>query len=422
MTNTASDTRRHRELTQLKTTHQVRQGQKQRFLDLVADVEAGRRSYVLADGTAPHELFEAGGLAMVTDVWYSGVVAAKRQSAHYSDVLAAHGYHHGLNRYHALGLGVMLDDDPDREKPWGGLPPPAIVVGRGRAAIEQIAHLHDVPYVVVETPTPDRIDTAWWRSDAAGWEIGEGSDRIDMMVAQYRDVIDAIEHVTGQAFDLRRLRRVLELVNALESEFRVIRDLLRTAPKLPVRLGEVLTQVMGLQWHRGTTWALEQARAFRAEVQERIEREDWVCPHERLRLMYIGEGLWQQTDFFSEFEDSHGVVFPRSNYLSFAADSYRRFGLQDPVRALASRYATFNSRMHLPPWGPAWAVEEALTHRIDGAILLEKGEGRLFIAEALERAGIPVLRLAADSVDGRRWDPQLVRDSVVQFLETRFDR
>jgi hypothetical protein len=180
-----------------------------------------------------------------------------------------------------------------------------------------------------------------------------------------------------------------------------------------------MSQTMGIQWHRGTEWALEQARAFRDEVKQRAEAGQWVCPNEQYRLMYVGQGLWQNLDFFTEFEEKFGAVFVRSNYLSIASDGYLRYGARDPLRALASRYTTMSEQMHIPGLGGAWAVWEADRHRIDGGLSIGGWWGGRMVDFALEAEGIPILQLPVDPVDGRTWDDQKLRELVSDFIENR---
>ena len=111
--------------------------------------------------------------------------------------------------------------------------------------------------------------------------------------------------------------------------------------------------------------------------------------------MWVGAGLWHDTDFYTAFEASHGAVFVWSMYLAFGPDGYIRYGLEDPMAALASRTAGFNEYLHNPPWAAEWIVEQARAHRIDGALVLRPrsmkpaATGRLFIERALEDGGIP---------------------------------
>ena len=130
-------------------------------------------------------------------------------------------------------------------------------------------------------------------------------------------------------------------------------------------------------------------------------------------------------EFYTAFEAEHGPVFARSMYLAFGPDGYSRYGLDDPMKALASRTVSMNEQLHNPPWANEWIVEQAKRHRIDAALVLTplgtrpSATGNRFIELALERAGIPVLPMLADMVDARSWDATGMRSKVAQFLEQR---
>ena len=413
--------RRHQERTQLQVSHSLRAYQRQWYKDLQARVADGE-PYVLTSPIAPHEIFEALDIPFVTDAWYSGLVAARRQSAHFSQVLTEHGYHDGLRRYMALGLGVVLDEDhPD--KPWGGLPRAAAVVttSEGGGGAAELARRWQVPLIALEQPVMRAMHPDWWSMQRRQWEDYDETARIDLMVDQFETVIALAEQLVGRKLDRDRLAAIVDRVNEQEEQFDAIRRIIIDSPKLPVRLGEAMSQTMGIQWHRGTRWALDQAKAFRAEVEARAAAEQWVCPGERHRLMYVGAGLWQKLDFFDSFEESHGAVFVRSNYLSIASDGYLRYGSRDPVRALASRYTTLAKQMWIPPLGGAWAVHEAREHRVTGALQLDANRGITFITRALEEAGVALLDLPVDPVDARSWDDDRMRALVADFIERRLE-
>jgi hypothetical protein len=141
--------------------------------------------------------------------------------------------------------------------------------------------------------------------------------------------------------------------------------------------------------------------------------------------MWVGAGLWHDTDFYLAFEEEFGAVFVWSMYLAFGPDGYIRYGLDDPLAALASRTASMNEQLHNPPWANEWVVEQARRHRIDAALVLTPqgmrpaATGKRFVERALERAGLPVLPIVADMVDARTWDPEAMRDTVRRFLRER---
>jgi benzoyl-CoA reductase subunit B len=130
-------------------------------------------------------------------------------------------------------------------------------------------------------------------------------------------------------------------------------------------------------------------------------------------------------DFYTAFEAEHGAVFVWSMYLAFGPDGYIRYGLDDPLKALASRTVSMNEQLHNPPWANEWIVEQAKRHRIDAALVLTplgtrpSATGNRFIELELERAGIPVLPVFADMADARSWDGAGMRRKVAQFLEQR---
>ncbi len=167
---------------------------------------------------------------------------------------------------------------------------------------------------------------------------------------------------------------------------------------------------MAAQWLRGSEWAIGHAKAFRDEVRARAEKGIAACPGERLRLMWVGAGLWHDTGFYTAFEEEFGAVFVWSMYLAFGPDGYIRYGLEDPLAALASRTVSMNEQLHNPPWANEWVVEQARRHRIDAALVLTPdgmrpaATGKRFVERALEAAGIPVLPIVADQVDARGWD------------------
>jgi len=147
--------------------------------------------------------------------------------------------------------------------------------------------------------------------------------------------------------------------------------------------------------------------------------------NERVRLMWIGAGLWHDPGFYSALEDRYGAVFVWSMYMPFAGPQYIRDLKDKPMHALASRVCSMNEVLHLPPWMNGWMVHEARRCGIDAAVVLVPPDNRLsqsgtlLTQHALETAGVPVLRLAADMVDAKEWNHERMVEHVAQFLRSR---
>lgn len=407
---------------QLACTADAAAHQKRWFADLRRRVFEEGTPFALTNATTPHEIFDAFDMPYVTNEWWSGLVAAKRASGRYLQLLEDLGYHAGLPHYGAIALGTLLDRDP-AGAPWGGLPAPSLLCARlGDQGAERLwslmAEASGAPFVAIEVPGSTVLYPRWWELARNGWEDVFETHRLDRVVECFRDLVRTCERITGRAFDEERLREILASVHAQEECFDEVRTLICEAPRLPVRLSEQLSNVMTAQWHRGSDWALAHARRLRDEVRGRVEAGVAAYPGERVRLGWVGVGLWQDTDFYSAFEATHDAVFVRSMYLSIAPDGYIRYG-RDPLRSLAGRYASFNDTLHVAPWLPEWTVHDCRRHRCDGVVIANLGSAVKFTEQALERAGIPALVLDLDAVDTRSWDREAAIASVGQFIETR---
>jgi hypothetical protein len=413
---------------QLEATAAAAAFQKAWFAGLRRRVFDERQPYAIVQADVPFELFELLGVPAVSNQWWAALIAAKRQAPVYLEAMADDGCHQGLCRYCSLGYASTRYGDV-QPPPWGGLPRPRLLCARltcdciGRV-FALWAEAFGTELFEIDNPGASDLPPRWWEISRHQWRQLVEPHRLAFTVAALERLIARLEDISGRALDRRALRERLEMVNRQEEIFDATRRLIAGAPEVPVRMTEQISNVMATQWVRGTEWAIAHARAFHDEVEQRVNAGTAACPGERARLMWVGAALWHDTDFYTAFEESHRAVFVWSMYLAFGPDGYIRYGLDDPLAALASRTASFNEYLHDPPWAAEWIVEQALAHRIDAALVLHPrrtrpaATGRLFIERSLEAAGIPVLRVEADVVDPHAWDPVAARAAVAAFLDT----
>ena len=149
-------------------------------------------------------------------------------------------------------------------------------------------------------------------------------------------------------------------------------------------------------------------------------------PNERLRMMWLGRGMWQDFAFYQRFEKKYGAVFMWSMYLAMGADAYIRNHVEeDPLRALAARYIGMEDFLHMPPWNSSWFLQQAIQNDIDGVVYMipdndiQAVEGSYFTQKVLEDAGIPVLAFLADPVNPKKWNAETMTGMVEEFIERR---
>jgi hypothetical protein len=383
--------------------------------------------FAMVNANAPQEILRALDVPFVVNQWWASIVAAKQQSGRYRGLLRERHYPVDAEAYSAQGLAAALDNDPE-QAPWGGLPRPdfvhAIASSDATPGIfEAWAHeSRAAPYLYERTVDPRwEIETRWWDALPERWDQVLEPERLDLLVTELREVIAAIEAATGRTFDEGRFIEVMNLVNEQEDYYRKTRDLIARTVPAPIGLVDSMPATMVPQWHRGTEWARDAARSLYEEVLARAEAGLGAVQNEKVRLMWVGRGLWSNTAFYQKWEDSHGAVFVWSMYLALAADGYiRKFGAEskegrEPLRALAARFLTMGDELRMPSWAAPWHVHEAQTHGVDGAVALSDADP--FVLRALAAAGIPVLELGVDNYALDRADGTELEARIAAFIE-----
>jgi benzoyl-CoA reductase/2-hydroxyglutaryl-CoA dehydratase subunit BcrC/BadD/HgdB len=404
---------------QLKSSSAVKSLQKEWFMKTQERVKNGE-PFAICNADECEEIFLTMDIPVMVKQWWSGIISAKQLAPRYFDLLSSKGY--DLCTYCALGYGCSIARDPETA-PWGGMPHPSLVIGTtdcdaGQRVTELWAKEYNTALFSLEVTSATRPYHKWWEKIKDHWDEVIEPQRLDLRVAELKSLIQYLEVTTGKKFSMNKLRELMELINEQEGYFRAARDLIAKTTPCPVSLTDQTSSVMPLQWHRGKPEGRDGARMFYEEVKERVEKGQAACPNEKLRMMWLGVGLWSNTAFYQYFEEKYGAVFVCSMYLSIAADGYQRNLKDDPLRALASR------NVFLGLGSDEWYIKEARLHNVSGAVQLISNTCRRVINDEitrlkLEKAGIPVLQIAADNVDSRKWDDEKIKAAVSNFIETR---
>ncbi len=369
----------------------------------------------VASAASTQELFQVFGIPYVISTWWAAVVSSRRKAGDYARLLTSRGYPADGHTSPMLGSAFVSDAD---EPPWGGLPKPSFIVetvngDASRKIHELYAREFGAACFLLERsvgtglePYPD-----WWERSAHDWEALLTPQRIDLQQAEMEGIVHALENRLGRPFGLTRLKRVMDLSNEQLELYGAARDLIaRTVPS-PVSVVDTMVVATIPRWHWGTEWARDAVRAFYDEITERAAQGVGAVQNERVRLMWIGPGLWSNLAFYQYFEERFGAAFIWSMYLAESEVYLRYYDDSDPLRALAARWVANNELFHAPPWSAAWHVKEARLHQVDGVVIRDPSEH--WSAVALERAGIPVIELP------NAQDTERVQQDVADFIEAR---
>src|SRR5690606_28669529 len=149
----------------------------------------------------------------------------------------------------------------------------------------------------LEAPAWPKKDPAWFLHSRSEWREVYDPDRIALLVAEMRDLIALLENRTGRRFDEAKFHHLMERVNEQEGYlWEAAQAIGRTRP-CPVSIGGQMPNAMIPPWRRGSEWAAPHARRLRGEVPVRIEQGLGASSKQRIRLMWIGAGVWHAPGF-----------------------------------------------------------------------------------------------------------------------------
>ncbi|MBQ7860536.1 MAG: 2-hydroxyacyl-CoA dehydratase [Faecalibacterium sp.] len=412
--------------------------QKKWFFEMKARVENEGLDFAILNADVPMEIFRAMDIPFVVNQWWAAICGAKRMTRKYFDLMQQNGYRPDLNSYDAQALAESFDPDDhklDEEGhpmgPWGGLPKPTICITRLTGDVQNkiyglLAENYQADLYVMENTVARTTPLNWYELTADRWEELYDSDRLDLAVEELKELIRFLEQKTGRSFEMKKLERVMHLINEQESYYKKTRDLIAECHPVPVTVVDTINAVMQAQWQRGTEWGVQHAKGLYEEIKTLADKGEAAVPGEKLRMMWLGRGMWQDFAFYQRFEEKYGAVFMWSMYLAMGADAYIRNHVeQDPLRALAARYIGMEDFIHMPPWNSSWFVQQALQNDIDGVVYMipdndiQAVEGSYFIKKNLEAAGIPVLAFHADPVNPKKWNAETMTGMVEEFIEKR---
>ena len=373
--------------------------------------------------SVPEELLCAMDLPFVCIQWWTALCAAKQMGPKFYDLLGENGYRNDICSYCSSGYACSLDPEPE-SGPWGGLPKPSYVISYDHCPsakkIDELTAEKWGAEIFYMPNSRNPIQVNDWELKWNEWEKLTTKRRLDERTEDLQRLVQFLERVTGRELKKDRLIEALHYSNEQNIWFSKVRDLISGSYPAPCTVSDTIGTIMQTQWHRGTPWAAENAKKLYDEVKAMVDEGRSTVPNEKLRLMWLGRGLWYNMGFYQHFEEKYGASFIWSQYLAIAATKYiREDAAKDPLRALATRFC---SRSDVAKW----QMHEAETHGIDGVVYLISNANCMnngsFSAGTImdfEKKGIPVLVLGADPADARTWNQDLMSAAVEEFLEKR---
>ncbi|RJP68002.1 MAG: 2-hydroxyacyl-CoA dehydratase [Candidatus Abyssobacteria bacterium SURF_17] len=254
---------------------------------------------------------------------------------------------------------------------------------------------------------------------------------LDYYAKGYKNIVKAIQEMTGAKLDVDRLREVVENTNRASELFFEINELKRNVPN-PVpnyynmhHTGMKLTMV-------GTPDAVEYYQTALDVSKDRFKRGKSVLPEERIRLLFLYTGYYFDNSIYSWFQEEMGVSYVMDVLTAFDFNP-----LIDTSSVDSMLYGLAEEMLNLPMTRQlkgGWDMPDnwlsdmlyyARTYKADCGVFTGHtackqawGVYRLVADELKRQLGIPSLRLEGDGWDSRITPMSVIKDQFEEFFAT----
>jgi benzoyl-CoA reductase subunit B len=273
---------------------------------------------------------------------------------------------------------------------------------------------------------------------AANWQVrpGDAQHVADSrwIEAQFRDLIEKCEKITGKRFDMDRLAEVEEHVNKMMFHWNNVMALNRVCPAPYNAMLDGLTYIGIMNVYRGTPEGVEFMRRLEEQLKAKVARGEGRVAEERFRLLFSGTPCYVSMRRLVELFETWGGVFAYSDYLTFASggmdagelvyDTSRPLESLAEVSALAAQWGLSNqffAHERLAQQIRDYDVDGIVFHGIKSCRFVSSGmaDTRDYLNK---RLNVPSLYIESDLIDPRYWSDAQIKNRVDAFFETLHQR
>jgi len=382
-----------------------------------------RAAYVFVMGSL-NEILKAFDFEVVFPEINSLQTAVRKLAHDYLGEAESFGYSPDICGYVKADVAVQLNRG---RHPMGRIPKPAIAVLTNACNTyikwaEIWQRMHGMPVVTIDVP------------GTRGSAELNGGDKRDFandrryVAAQIRELITTCEEITGQRFDIDKLRETLTHANVLSRAWRDLIALNKSHPAVFNALTDGTVFLGVANGFRGTAAGAQYFTDALEEFQYKAAHGIGTLAEEHHRLVFVGVPCYPIFRRFNEMFAERGGVFINSTYLYFASGGAHRgfkYDLNDPIESLAEGVLTgvraamdsmFHQDRMLEEMLDDYAVDAIIYHPIKSCRTVSTGlaDGRAALAR---RRDVPSLFIESDMMDRRVVSEAQMKNRIDAFFE-----
>ncbi|MCE7937276.1 hypothetical protein DCC79_01420 [bacterium] len=397
---------------------------RQRFTDLTAAAERGHpTAYVFVMGSLA-EILRCFDFELVFPEITSLQTAVRGAAHEYLGQAEDYGYSPDICGYVKADVALQLRGGAH---PMGRVPRPALAVQTNACNTylkwsEIWERFYGTPVFTLDVPGTRQAGRRTWPGDP-DFE----ADKL-YVARQIDELIDQCASLTGIAFDIDRLREVMDHTNSMIRAWQQLIELNKHAPAPFNALTDGTVYLGVINAFRGTPEGRAYFDDLVAEMRHKVAHGIGAVPDESYRLMFLGIPCYPIFRRFNELFTIPGGNFVNSTYLWFAAGGANtgfQYDLDHPLDSLAEGVlisvrdamdSMFFQTQALVDLAEPFDVDGIVFHAIKSCRTVSTGlaDTRRALMAARD---IPTLFIESDMMDRRVVSEAQLKNRIDAFFE-----
>jgi benzoyl-CoA reductase/2-hydroxyglutaryl-CoA dehydratase subunit BcrC/BadD/HgdB len=384
------------------------------FYELNDASKKGSPKIAWCTSVGPAELLLSMGFLVHYPENHGAVLGSSRAAMDYIPVTNAIGYSPDICSYLTSDIGAFIRKETPLSKAYEGIdgvPKPDVLVYN----TNQCRDVQDwMNWYSRELHVPC-IGVSTFRN------IGEIKDyHLQAIAGQIKDLIPALEKISGNTFDIDRFREVLALSRDCSVLWRKVLETNMASPA-PISFFDETIHMGPAVVLRGSQKAIDYYTVLLEELEGKAAAKDGAVEGERYRIYWDGMPIWGKLRALAEFFIELKTAVVASTYCN--SWIFDQFDPDDPFMSMARAYTEiFIARdegfkeAYIADMAKRYSVNGILFH--DSKTCPNNSNNRYGMPERLEKKlGIPALTINGDLNDLRCYSEEQSKTNIEAFVE-----
>jgi len=243
---------------------------------------------------------------------------------------------------------------------------------------------------------------------------------LESIVNQMKDMISPLEEISGQKFDIDKLRHFLSLSYECTQLWKKILEV-NTAKPAPMSFFDATIHMGPAVVLRGKPQAVEYYNVLLKELEERVANKEGAVEGEKFRLYWEGMPIWGKLRDLAEFFIGLKTAVIASTYCN--SWIFEAFDPQDPFMSIARAYTEIFI-VRDENYKEKYIEEMVLKYKLDGILFHDaktcpnNSNNRYGMPERLEKKlNVPALTINGDLNDMRCYSEEQAKTNIEAFIE-----